>query len=139
MSAHAKSKANFDELINKAADIFQGFSHPLRLSICLELANGKKSVSQLCAVLHQPQHSVSQHLALLRKQQMVESVKESRQVFYWVDDVHVLKVLGCVKSGIEEFSGSADAEESRQHGKSASDAGGFAKVFISNVKPWSNN
>ena len=139
MSAHAKSKASFDELINKAADIFQGFSHPLRLSICLELANGKKSVNQLCAVLRQPQHSVSQHLALLRKQQMVESVKESRQVFYWVEDVHVLKVLGCVKSGIEEFSGIVNAEESRQSGKSASDAGEFAKVFVSNVKPWSNN
>ena len=139
MSAHAKSKANFDELINKAADIFQGFSHPLRLSICLELVNGKKSVNQLCALLHQPQHSVSQHLALLRKQQMVESVKESRQVFYWVEDVHVLKVLGCVKSGIEEFSGNVGVEESRQHGKSASDAAGFAKVFVSTVKPWSNN
>ena len=139
MSAHAKSKASFDELINKAADIFQGFSHPLRLSICLELVNGKKSVSQLCAVLHQPQHSVSQHLALLRKQQMVESVKESRQVFYWIEDVHVLKVLGCVKSGIEEFSGNVGVEESRQHGKSALDAAGFAKVFVSTVKPWSNN
>ena len=47
--------------------------------------NGKKSVNQLCALLHQPQHSVSQRLALLRKQQMVESVKRSRQVFYWIE------------------------------------------------------
>ena len=138
MSAHAKSKANFDELINKAADIFQGFSHPVRLSICLELVNGKKSVGELCALLHQPQHAVSQHLALLRKQKIVECVRESRQVFYWVEDVHVLKVLGCVKSGIEEFSTGFNVEGLKQDYKPASDAAGFAKVFVSNVKLWSN-
>ena len=72
MSAHEKSKSSFDLLMNRASDVFQALSHPLRLSICFELSTAEQSVSQLCDSLLQPQHSISQHLALLRKQNVVK-------------------------------------------------------------------
>jgi hypothetical protein len=48
MSAHEKSKSSFDLLMNRASDVFQALSHPLRLSICFELSTAEQSVSQLC-------------------------------------------------------------------------------------------
>jgi DNA-binding transcriptional ArsR family regulator len=138
MTAHARNKANFNELINKAADIFHGFSHPLRLSICLQLLEGKKSVNEICAKLDQPQHTVSQHLALLRKSQMVECVKESRQVFYWVEDKHVIKMLNCVNAGYEKFRANSSSENPDFDDKPTVEGPGIAKVFVSNVKRWSD-
>ena len=82
MSAQEKSKSNFGLLMNRASDVFQALSHPLRLSICFELSTAEQSVGQLCDALGQPQHSISQHLALLRKQNVVKARKQSRQVFF---------------------------------------------------------
>ena len=98
MSAHEKSKFSFDLLMNRASDVFQALSHPLRLSICFELSTAEQSVGQLCDALGQPQHSISQHLALLRKQNVVKARKQSRQVFYQISDPQVQKVLNCIKS-----------------------------------------
>ena len=91
MSAHEKSKSSFNLLMNRASDVFQALSHPLRLSICFELSTAEQSVSQLCDALCQPQHSISQHLALLRKQSVVNARKQSRQVFYQISDPQVQK------------------------------------------------
>jgi DNA-binding transcriptional ArsR family regulator len=98
MSVHEKSKSSFDLLMVRASDVFQALSHPLRLSICFELSASEQSVSQLCDSLCQPQHSISQHLALLRKQNVVNARKQSRQVFYQISDSQVQKVLICIKS-----------------------------------------
>lgn len=138
MTAHAKNKSNFNELIIKAADIFQCLSHPVRLSICLKLLGGKKSVNEICASLGQPQHTVSQHLALLRKNQMVECVKESRQVYYWVEDKHVIKMLNCVSAGYEEFRANSSSENPYFDDKPTLEEPRIAKVFVSNVKRWSD-
>lgn len=71
MGVHEKSRDIYDAFINSAADIFHTLSHPLRLSIYMELFVNECSVSSLCTKLHQPQHSVSQQLALLRRDAFV--------------------------------------------------------------------
>jgi len=143
MSAHAKSKSCFDSLINKAADVFQALSHPLRLSICLELSRAEQSVGQLCAALHQPQHSISQHLALLRRYDLVSARKESRQVFYKIDDPQMVKMLICVQSGLAEMTGEAmpvvPATAATVVRPRPSEAGNFSTVFTSSVKRWSKD
>jgi hypothetical protein len=55
MSAHEKGKSNFDLLINRASDVFQTLSHPLRLSICFELS----TAAPLLAATNVPQVSVA--------------------------------------------------------------------------------
>ena len=89
MSAHEKSKSSFDLLMNRASDVFQALSHPLRLSICFELSTAEQSVGQLCDAMGQPQHSISQHRVLLRKQNVVKARKQSRQVFCQINDPQV--------------------------------------------------
>ena len=141
MSAHVKSKSSFDLLINRASDVFQALSHPLRLSICFELSTGEQSVSQLCNSLHQPQHSISQHLALLRKQSVVKARKQSRQVFYQISDPQVQKVLNCIKSEMAAVEPNGTTASSLAAGDlpqvaGASEAGRFSTVFKPSLDHW---
>jgi len=141
MSAHEKSKSSFDLLMNRASDVFQALSHPLRLSICFELSTAEQSVSQLCNSLHQPQHSISQHLALLRKQNVVNARKQSRQVFYQISDPQVQKVLNCIKSEMVAVESNGTTPSSLAAGDvlqvvSASEAGRFSKVFKPSLDHW---
>ena len=141
MSAHEKSKFSFDLLMNRASDVFQALSHPLRLSICFELSTGEQSVSQLCNSLHQPQHSISQHLALLRKQSVVKARKQSRQVFYQISDPQVQKVLNCIKSEMEAVEPNGTTASSLAAGDvpqvaGASEAGRFSTVVKPSLDHW---
>jgi DNA-binding transcriptional ArsR family regulator len=141
MSAHEKSKSSFDLLMNRASDVFQALSHPLRLSICFELSTVEQSVSQLCNSLHQPQHSISQHLALLRKQSVVKARKQSRQVFYQISDPQVQKVLNCIKSEMVAVEPNGITASSLAAGDVpqvavASEAGRFSKVFKPSLDHW---
>ena len=141
MSAHEKSKSSFDLLMNRASDVFQALSHPLRLSICFELSTAEQSVSQLCDALRQPQHSISQHLALLRRQNVVNARKQSRQVFYQISDPQVKKVLNCIKSEIlvAEPNGAIApslATGDVQQVAVAGEAGRFSTVFKPSFDQW---
>jgi len=140
MSVHEKSKSSFDLLMVRASDVFQALSHPLRLSICFELSTSEQSVSQLCDSLRQPQHSISQHLALLRKQNVVNARKQSRQVFYQISDPQVQKVLNCIKSELVAAEPNG-ANAPLQAGDVsqvavAGDAGRFSTVFKPSVDQW---
>jgi len=141
MSAHEKSKSSFDLLMNRASDVFQALSHPLRLSICFELGTAEQSVSQLCDSLCQPQHSISQHLALLRKQKVVNARKQSRQVFYQISDPQVQKVLNCIKSELVATEANGTNVSSLTVGDApqiavAGDAGQFSTVFKPSLDQW---
>ena len=141
MGAHEKSKSSFDLLMNRTSDVFQALSHPLRLSICFELSTAEQSVSQLCNALRQPQHSISQHLALLRKQNVVNARKQSRQVFYQISDPQVQKVLNCIKSEMVAVESNGTTPSSLAAGDvlqvvSASEAGRFSKVFKPSLDHW---
>jgi len=96
MSAHEKSRGGYEESVTVAADMFHALSHPLRLSICLELVGAECAVGQLCTALHQPQHSVSQQLALLRKSGLVVARKQSRQVYYSIANAQLASILNRV-------------------------------------------
>ena len=141
MSAHGKSKSSFDLLMNRASDVFQALSHPLRLSICFELSKAEQSVSQLCDSLSQPQHSISQHLALLRKQNVVKARKQSRQVFYEISDPQVQKVLDCIKSEMvpaepNGIAAPSPAESDVPQVVVAGDAGRFSTVYKPSLDQW---
>ena len=141
MGAHEKSKSSFGLLMNRASDVFQALSHPIRLSICFELSTAEQSVSQLCNALRQPQHSISQHLALLRKQNVVNARKQSRQVFYQISDPQVQKVLNCIKSEMVAVDSNGTTPSSLAAADvlqvaSASEAGRFSKVFKPSLDHW---
>ncbi len=64
------------------AEMFNVLSHPLRLRILIELRQGELCVNSLRERLGARQSSVSQHLALLRAQNLIKERRHGRFVLY---------------------------------------------------------
>ena len=77
------------EQAKKASDLLKALSHETRLVILCILSEGEKSVSELEEILSMPQAAVSQQLARLRMDGLVETRREGRMVYYSIatDDV----------------------------------------------------
>jgi len=74
MKAHAE----------QAAEMLQALSNSHRLMILCALAEGELKVSELNERLALSQSALSQHLALLRKQELVKTRRQSQTIFYSV-------------------------------------------------------
>jgi DNA-binding transcriptional ArsR family regulator len=64
------------------ADIFKIIAHPDRIRIIEELGHGEKDVNTLVDYLELPGPRVSQHLALMRANRIVEERREGRHHYY---------------------------------------------------------
>ncbi|WP_322514387.1 metalloregulator ArsR/SmtB family transcription factor [Rhodopseudomonas palustris] len=65
-----------------ASEFLKTLSNPSRLVMLCLLAEGEKSVSELAATLDERQPTVSQQLARLRGERLVETRRDGQQVFY---------------------------------------------------------
>lgn len=81
---------------NDAIKIFHALSHPLRLSICLCLEDGSKSVSQICDKLQSKQYMISQQLSILRDANIVSFERHSRSVIYSLTNQQIIELIKMV-------------------------------------------
>lgn len=65
-----------------ASDLLKSLSHPHRLMILCQLAEHECSVGQLAEFLNARDSTVSQHLALLRKDGMVIARRDGQTIWY---------------------------------------------------------
>ncbi|WP_425328444.1 ArsR/SmtB family transcription factor [Rhodopseudomonas palustris] len=65
-----------------ASEFLKTLSNASRLLMLCQLAEGEKSVSELAALLEERQPTVSQQLARLRAERLVETRRDGQQVFY---------------------------------------------------------
>lgn len=65
-----------------AVGLLQSLGHKSRLMILCQLVDGEKSVGQLAELLEARKSTVSQHLALLRKDRVVTRRREGQTIFY---------------------------------------------------------
>ena len=85
------------------AKFFHGLTDLTRLRIVEVLLNeGEKNVSELVALLHQPQSRVSNHLACLRWCGYVDSRRDGKFVYYRVSDPRVRQLLGLARALIAD-------------------------------------
>ncbi|NNC78114.1 MAG: winged helix-turn-helix transcriptional regulator [Woeseiaceae bacterium] len=66
----------------EASTMMKTLGHSGRLMILCHLADGEKSVGELVDLLNMPQSSLSQHLARMRAENLVETRRESQAVYY---------------------------------------------------------
>ncbi|NQY59766.1 ArsR/SmtB family transcription factor [Cognatishimia sp.] len=83
-----------DQSAANAARFLKSFAHEGRLRILCHLATGEKSVSELETLLDARQAAVSQMLARLREDQMVETRRSGKTVYYSVSDKTVAQIIG---------------------------------------------
>ncbi len=90
------SAEDFDQLMGqarKASDLLKALSHEVRLVILCLLSEGEKSVSELEDILTVPQAAVSQQLARLRLEGLVQTRREGRMIYYRLVDDEVSSII----------------------------------------------
>lgn len=84
----------------QAAALLKAIAHEERLLILCALAQGEKSAGDLWQQSTLSQSAFSQHLAVLRKEQLVTVRKEAQTVFYSLDHPIVLQLLRVLRQSL---------------------------------------
>jgi DNA-binding transcriptional ArsR family regulator len=67
---------------HKASDLLGAMANTSRLMIMCQLADGEKSVSDLQPMIGLSQSALSQHLAILRRKQLVRTRRAGQSIYY---------------------------------------------------------
>lgn len=80
----------------RAADFLKALGHEGRLMILCSLANGERSVTELENLLGQRQAAVSQQLARLRLEGLVETRRDGKAIYYRLAEGRTRRMLELV-------------------------------------------
>jgi DNA-binding transcriptional ArsR family regulator len=75
------------------AELFRAFSDTSRVRIMSVLVKGEMNVSALAAVVGISESAVSHHMRGLRQLRLVSARKEGKEVYYRVDDPHIIELF----------------------------------------------
>jgi len=73
---------DYNESAQLASDFLKTFANKNRLVILCALVDGEKNVTELEEILNVRQPTLSQQLARLRADKMVETRREAKQIYY---------------------------------------------------------
>ncbi len=85
-----------NQQLKKSSQILKVLGNFYRLQIVTLLLNGEKNVSELNKSVRVSQPALSQHLSKLRREGVLGARREQRQIFYYINNPHVIRVLGVV-------------------------------------------
>jgi ArsR family transcriptional regulator, virulence genes transcriptional regulator len=77
----------------RASSLLKSMCNENRLVILCQLVPGEKTVSELQEISGQRQTAVSQHLARLRKDELVETRRDGKNIYYCLTGKEVSAVL----------------------------------------------
>ena len=77
-----------------ATDLLKLLGHPDRLMVLCQLKAGEQSVGELSSNLGIKQSPLSQHLARMRHEGVVESRRDAQTIYYSISGEKVSKVVG---------------------------------------------
>lgn len=94
-----RSLEGFAEKATEAAQMLKALSNEKRLMIlCKLLEHGEMSVNALIGHVGLSQSALSQHLARMREEKIVDTRRDAQQIFYRVADPRVREILGTLKN-----------------------------------------
>lgn len=79
------------------AEFFKALAHPLRISILDALRDGELTVNEISKRFGVESANASQQLAVLRNKNIVVTRKEGANVYYFVSDKSIFKLLDAAK------------------------------------------
>jgi DNA-binding transcriptional ArsR family regulator len=82
-----------EQTATRMAELFSAFSDPSRIRIIAALANCEMNVSTLADAVGLSESAVSHQLRGLRQMHLVRARRDGRQVFYCLDDDHVVALF----------------------------------------------
>ena len=92
----ANSRIDFDAMERNATDavnLLKGLANESRLMIMCVLSEGEVSVGQLNQRIKISQSALSQHLAVLREQDLVQTRRESQTIYYRLANTAAMSVI----------------------------------------------
>ena len=90
---------DFADMMDNARDasaFLKALAHEGRLMILCHLVNGEKSVTELERLLDSRQAAVSQQLARLRLEGLVDNRREGKAIFYRIADDRVEQMVSMI-------------------------------------------
>ncbi len=81
------------DMASHVCDLLKVMSNEGRLIILCQLSEGDKTVSELQSLLPLSQSALSQHLAVLRREQIVKARKHGQSVTYSLEGEDATKVM----------------------------------------------
>lgn len=93
MSPKRAPTALDEHIAAHVAELFRAFSDTSRVRILSALLNGEKNVSALSEAVGITESAVSHHMRGLRQMHLVNSRKNGKEVYYRVDDEHVIHLF----------------------------------------------
>ncbi len=97
-SSAAPENDELSVLAGEAAAMLKALSNPNRLMILCVLAEGECSVGELQKRIALGQSALSQHLALLRAEDLVSTKRHSQSIIYSLADSKARKVIELLHS-----------------------------------------
>jgi len=91
-----KPRMDFDAMQRNASDavnLLKGLANESRLMIMCVLSEGEVSVGQLNQRIKLSQSALSQHLAVLRDQDLVQTRRESQTIYYRLSDTAAMSII----------------------------------------------
>lgn len=76
------------------ANFMKAIGNRHRLHIVDLLLSGEKCVSEINTTVKVSQPALSQHLSKLRKVGIVGARREQRNIYYYISNPHIIRVLG---------------------------------------------
>ncbi len=82
-----------ENTFNKLADLFKLIGDATRCKILFALDQNEMCVCDLANVLNMTKSSISHQLAVLRRSDVVRCRKSGKEVYYTLDDEHIVKLF----------------------------------------------
>ncbi len=82
-----------EDTFNKLADLFKLIGDTTRCRILFALDQSEMCVCDLANVLNMTKSSISHQLAVLRRSGVVRCRKSGKEVYYTLDDEHIVKLF----------------------------------------------
>jgi DNA-binding transcriptional ArsR family regulator len=77
----------------QVAELFRAFSDPSRVRIIFALVQHEMHVGALAEAVGISESAISHHLRGLRLQHLVQSRRDGKEVYYRVDDEHIIALF----------------------------------------------
>ena len=88
--------------VEALADTFRVLGDPTRVRILDALSGGELCVCDIASVVNISESAASHQLRLLRGMRLVRHRRDGRQVFYAIDDHHIIELLKQALTHVEE-------------------------------------
>lgn len=82
-----------EEHAERAATLLRSIGSKWRLLVLCQLVKGEKSVGELERILGISQSALSQHLMVLRREQLVKTRRSAQMIFYSINGPEVTAIL----------------------------------------------